>query len=180
MDYRQGTFYGSAGQYDCANVDGGLLKWTKQIGASSTDLAGRAGSDGDGGYYVTMSSQAGVSGAPNAGGYDAYISKYNESGDVLWTSVVGSGGNDTAEGLAVDSTGSAYMGVRSNSTGLVVKFDGCGKEVWRAAVGALAVGSAFEIAAGPDAVHVLWKGGNGTFVSQYGWNGTLKLSLIHI
>ena len=174
MDYAQGTFYGTAGQYECANADGGVLKWAQRIGGNLTDIAGRVGVDGHGGLFVTLSSQGGVAGATNAGGYDAYIAKYNESGYVLWTSVVGGSGNDTAQGLAVDSLGSAYMGVRSNSTGLVVKFDGCGKEAWRVFVGALATGSAFEVAAGPDAVYVLWTGGNGAFISQYGWNGTLR------
>ena len=173
VDYGQGTYYGTAGQYECADPDGGLLKWSMRIGTNSTDLAGRVGADSYGGLFVTMSSQGGVSGAANAGGYDAYMLKYNESGYMLWTYVLGSSGNDMAQGLAVDSTGSAYMGVRSNSTGLVVKLDGCGKELWRVVVGTLAVGSAFELAAGPGVVYVLWKGGNGTFVSQYGWNGTL-------
>jgi Beta-propeller repeat len=117
----QTTFTGVAGFADDAfvtklNVNGSALTY-------STFLAGSGGSDGTGlaldsadSAYVTGHAGSGfptTTGAfqtTAAGGADAFVTKFNANGSALiYSTYLGGSDNDLSFGIAVDSTGDAYL-----------------------------------------------------------------------
>src|SRR5262249_56780377 len=97
-------------------------------GAGNEDSTGGTGIavDSDGNAYVSgdprssdfptkNSLQAAKGGA--AAGSDAFLTKINPDGsDLVYSTFIGGSGEDQALGLAVDSTGNAYVGGRTSST----------------------------------------------------------------
>ncbi len=92
-----------------------LDSWTKQWGTTTADYATGVAVDGSG-TYVTGYTNGNLDGNTNAGGYDAFLTKYDPSGAKLWTKLLGhnggganAAGNDWATGVAVDGSGNVYV-----------------------------------------------------------------------
>ena len=76
----------------------------------------------------------------NAGGYDAYVRKYDALGELLWTRQLGTSGGEFAFGLSADGLGSVYVtgyttgnleGTNSGeSDAFVSKYDASGGFLW--------------------------------------------------
>jgi Beta-propeller repeat len=86
----------------------GSLIWTRQLGTSASDASTGVASDGAGAVYVTGYTQGNLSG-PGAGGLDAWASKYDDSGNLLWTKQIGSSGFDSSLGISADGHGHVYI-----------------------------------------------------------------------
>lgn len=87
----------------------------KQWGTSADDYATDVEVDVSGNIYVTGYTQGALAGEANHGNYDAFLTKLNSSGNVLWTRLLGGTGLDTATGLALDAAGRVWVGGYSNS-----------------------------------------------------------------
>lgn len=92
-----------------------LDSWTKQWGTTTADYATGVAVDGSG-TYVTGYTNGNLDGNTNAGGYDAFLTKYDSSGVWQWTKLLGqqggganAAGNDWATGVAVDGSGNIYV-----------------------------------------------------------------------
>jgi hypothetical protein len=113
----------------------GTELWTQQFGTSGSDFSYGVGVDATGIYVVGMTSGA-FPGQTNAGGYDAYIRKYDHAGTELWTQQFGTSINDAADGVAVDATsvyvvgGTAGMKYFGGSDAYIRKYDHAGTELW--------------------------------------------------
>jgi hypothetical protein len=111
--HTSGTFSGQTSQggrdayirkYDS---DGNFL-WDRQFGTSGIDdCQGVAiyGSD----IYVGGGTSGALSGQTSQGGQDAYIRKYDSSGNVIWTRQFGSSSHEYAQGITADN-GGVYLG----------------------------------------------------------------------
>ncbi len=91
-------------------------------GSSGTDSDGIA-LDGAGNAYVTGITSAGdFPSTPGAfqttlaGGEDAIVRKFDSTGAVVYSTYLGGSGNDEARGIAIDSSGNAYIAGLTNST----------------------------------------------------------------
>jgi len=85
----------------------GNIAWNKQFGAGWTD--GYAVTlDGYGGIYVTGRTDGNLGGT-SAGGGDAFLRKYNASGDVIWTKQLGTSAFDTGKAVAADESGGIFL-----------------------------------------------------------------------
>jgi RHS repeat-associated protein len=97
----------------------------------STYLTGGAGSvgnaiavDNNGAAYVTGSTTStnfptttGAYLTSNAGGQDAFVTKFNPGGNTLaYSTYLGGSGTDSGTGIAIDSSGNAYVTGATNST----------------------------------------------------------------
>ena len=71
-------------KYDAA----GTLQWTRQLGTSSSDHSYGVSADGLGNVYISGHT-GGSLGGPNAGSYDAFVSKYDAAGTLQWTRQLG-------------------------------------------------------------------------------------------
>ncbi len=148
--YVSGSTYGSlpgntsAGDWDVfvAKYDsGGVQKWVKQFGSSSTDHAYGVATDADGNVYVSGSTSGSLPGNTSAGDWDAFVAKYDSGGVQKWVEQFGTSTHDDAYGVATDASGNVYV---SGSTygslpgktsaggwdAFVAKYDSGGVQKW--------------------------------------------------
>ena len=101
----------NAGGYDAivAKYDvSGTLLWTEQLGTSGHEFSYGVSTDNVGNVYVSGETAGNLEGT-NAGGTDAFISKYDASGSLLWTEQLGTSGNDTSWSVSADDVGNVYF-----------------------------------------------------------------------
>lgn len=79
------------------------LDWTRQFGSAGDDLAQTV--DASGNVYVAGFTDGALSGQTNLGFQDAFLVKYDSSGNSIWTRQFGTAFPDAASGLALDGTG---------------------------------------------------------------------------
>jgi hypothetical protein len=179
-------------KYDAA----GNLLWTQQFGTSNSDIAYGVVADGVGNAYVTGFTYGSL-GGPSTGGADAYVRKYDTSGNLLWTRQLGTSSVDSSVGVSADGLGNVYIsGNTEGSLGgpnaggrdaFVTKYDAAGVLKWTRQLGTSADDLSFGVSAdhlgnvfisgytdgslgGPKA------GGADAFVSKYDSAGALVWS----
>jgi hypothetical protein len=87
----------------------GSKQWTKQLGTSSYDMANGVATDSSGNVYVTGYTSGGLDGNTSAGEDDLFVVKYNSNGTKQWTKQLGTPSNETAWGIATDSSDNVYV-----------------------------------------------------------------------
>ncbi len=104
-----------------------VMVFSSYLGGSDTDSTGAIALDSTGNVYV-----AGTTISPNfptasprqgtlAGGFDAFVTKFNATGSALvYSTYLGGGGPDVATGIAVDSSGNAFVTGYTKSTNFPV------------------------------------------------------------
>ena len=86
----------------------GRLLWTRQLGSTEEDQAESVSADGLGNVYIAGFT-AGSLNVPNAGGYDAFVSKYDADGKLEWTRQFGTSADDESTGVSADGLGNVYV-----------------------------------------------------------------------
>jgi hypothetical protein len=106
------------------NAAGSALVYSTYLGGSGSDELGFGiAVDSAGNAYVagqttsTNFPTASPLQAASGGGYDAFVAKLNAAGSaLLYSTYLGGSGGDFGQGIAVDSSGNAYVMGRTNST----------------------------------------------------------------
>jgi hypothetical protein len=118
------TLYGRGGAdiFVAKYSPAGNLVWAKSIGGKKEDEGSAIALDASGNIYVGgRIDSAAVFDANtsvlSAGGYDAFIAKYDNSGNLLWVKLGGGTGNDYTNGIVCDQAG--VIGVGSFLTSAV-------------------------------------------------------------
>lgn len=116
----------------------------------------------------------------NSGGLDAYVRKYDQSGNIVWTRQFGTSGTDRAHALAVDGTGVYVAGITTGSLptqassggsdAFVRRYDFAGNEVWTRQFGTSARDSIDAIAVHAGGVYA-WGETDGAFPGQSSGGG---------
>ena len=88
--------------------------WTRQFGTPSSDEA-LGVSVYSSGVYVSGRTEGSFAGKTSSGGVDAFVRKYDVTGNEVWTRQFGTPAGDGAFGVSVDSTG-AYAAGLSDGT----------------------------------------------------------------
>ena len=91
----------------------GQKVWTRQIGTAGDDDSWSLATDLVGNVYLSGEARGDFEGYVNSGNTDAFIAKYDQGGNWLWTKQLGSSLNDYAFGIAIDQNGFAYVGGHS-------------------------------------------------------------------
>lgn len=137
------------GQVSAGTVDAFVRKvepagnelWTRQFGSWERDFARAVAVNDAGDAYVVGDTYGTLPGQVSAGGYDAFVRRYDPAGNELWTRQFGGGGGEGAWGVALDGAGNAYV-VGTTGAALagqapagsfdafVRKYDPAGHEVW--------------------------------------------------
>ncbi len=122
----------------------GALLWTRQLGTSNFDNSYSVAIDNSGNAYISGGTLGDLDG-PNAGFYDAFLAKYDDSGALLWTRQLGTNSTDYSESVAIDSSGNAYIsGYTYGSLGgtnagsadaFLAKYDASGALLWTRQLG---------------------------------------------
>ncbi|GAB3204302.1 ribosomal protein S11 [Pontibacter aydingkolensis] len=91
----------------------GNVLWAQKAGGSSSDNGYGIAVDGSGNAYVTGSLQGAASfghiSLTSRGYNDAFVAKYDASGNVLWAQRYGDSVEDYGYGISVDASGNAYV-----------------------------------------------------------------------
>ena len=106
------------------NASGSALVYSTYLGGSANDYGYGIAVDSSGNAYVVGSTAStnfptttGALQATNGGNNDAFVSKLNASGSALvYSTYLGGSGDDYGSGIAVDSSGNAYVSGYTNST----------------------------------------------------------------
>ena len=123
---------------DCSTT---LGSWTLQWGSAAADVASGIVRDSIGNTYVTGATLGSIDGQANAGGADAFLTKYDSSGVRQWTRFIGTAGEDRGQAVDVDSANNIYVtGYVSGSFDLktynggkdvfLAKYDSSGTRLW--------------------------------------------------
>lgn len=90
------------------------FQWAKQLGTSADDVAAGVAVDGTGNVLVTGTTGGLLPNNTTAGGEDAFVAKYNSSGQQQWIEQLGTSSNDSATDVDVNrETGDVYISVNS-------------------------------------------------------------------
>jgi len=97
------------------------IAWSSFLGGSTSDNGHAIAVDGGGNVLVVGSTSS--SDFPTTGGFDttlatsdAFVTKVSASGALLWSTYLGGGSNDDADGVAVDGSGNALVVGSTRST----------------------------------------------------------------
>ena len=118
----------------------GTLIWQKIWSGSGngTDSGSGVAVDSSGSIYVT-----GATTSFGAGLDDVLLLKFDSSGSLLWQKTWGGSGNDLGQGVALDSSGNAYVSGFSTSFGtnialaVLLKFSPSGNLLWQRTWGSM-------------------------------------------
>ena len=170
--------------------------WTRQLETTGSDQARGVSADGLGNVYISGST-GGELAAPNLAGLDAFVSKFDADGALLWTRQLGASAPTGSNGVSADRLGNVFIsgftrGVSAElstdfencSDAFVSKFDARGKLLWTRQLGTPEEDQSMGVSAdgggnvyisgftkgplgGPNA------GGADAFVSKYDADGNL-------
>ncbi len=150
--YISGSTYGSLGGPNAGSTDAFLTKynstgnvlWSRQIGTPSGDISQSLVVDALGNTYISGST-GGSLGGPNAGDSDAFLTKYNSAGNVLWSRQIGTSNSDYSSSVAVDASGNAYISGwtlgslggpnAGNADAFLIKYNSVGNVLWSRQIG---------------------------------------------
>jgi len=167
--------------------------WTRQFGTGSSDDANAVAADSSG-IYVTGRTGGDLASPPNPGGsFDAFLRKYDSSGNVVWTRQFGTSNPDAAYAVAVNASGvyvggeasgsfpgQSKMGGFSGNDAFAAKFDLAGNQQWVREFGSLGEDAVYGIAASTSGIYFIGfaedalpgqTGNGGVFVRRYDTNG---------
>jgi len=141
----------------------GNVIWTHQFGTQSYDVANGISVDASG-VYVAGSTYGTLPGQSSAGSYDAFVRKYDASGNVIWTHQFGTQSYDVASGISVDASGvyvagSTYGTLPDQSSAgsgdaFVRKYDASGNVIWTRQFGSPSYDVASGISVDASGVYV--------------------------
>jgi hypothetical protein len=130
------TFGAFPGGVNAGGLDGFLRKydlngndlWTQQFGTAASDSAFAVAAGGSG-VYVGGMTEGAFDGEVNAGFHDAFLSRYDEEGSLVWTRQFGTQSLESVEDLDVSDSGVFLVG-RSHVNSFVKSYDAAGEERW--------------------------------------------------
>ena len=159
-------------KYDVA----GELQWAKQVGTSSNDQGWDVTIDSLGNSYVSGDTEGALGGNSN-GGLDAFISKFDPAGTLLWTEQFGGGSHDQALQISVDGLGNIFAAGQTQGKAFINKFDATGSLSWTREVATIFDDVAWGVAAeGSGNVYVTGESRDDVFLRKYSSNGDLLWS----
>ncbi|HKQ48154.1 MAG TPA: SBBP repeat-containing protein [Phycisphaerae bacterium] len=129
------------------------IDWSRQFGTNFTEFGLDVAVDLSGNVFATGYSSGNLNGQPNSGSgtYDAYLTKHDSSGSLLWTRLIGTSSEDRGHEVRVDAAGNAFVagrttgnlaGLAGGEDGFVRKIDPNGTTLWTRQFGTSAADSA--------------------------------------
>jgi uncharacterized delta-60 repeat protein len=114
----------------------GNLTWQRRIGGSSTDLFQGVACDASGNIYAVGNEYS-----SNPGYSNAFITKWDASGNLIWQRKIGGSNHDYFCDVTIDASGNIYaVGDEYSSTGtnneaFITKWDASGNLTWQRKLG---------------------------------------------
>ena len=118
--------------------------WILQVGTNSDEYAAAVSPDGLGGVFVGGGT-GGHLGASNAGGVDAWLARYNESGALVWIRQLGTSSNEAVRFAVPDGVGGVHVGGGTYGSlggpnagqddAWLARYDSAGNQLWLRQIG---------------------------------------------
>jgi hypothetical protein len=134
-----GTSWGPGDAFVSKYNSVGDFLWTRQLRTNGYDVSSGVSADGFGNVYISGFTDGNLGGT-NVGSYDAFVTKYNGNGNLLWTRQIGTDGYDISNGVSADGLGNVYISgytygnLANTNEGLydafVSKYDSAGNILW--------------------------------------------------
>ena len=100
---------GSGDAYLMKYNSSGVKQWTRLLGTTAIDNAWSVAVDSSENIYVAGSTNGNLGGQAGSGGTDAFVARYDSSGNVVWTRLLGNGTLTYGYAVAVASSGNVYV-----------------------------------------------------------------------
>jgi hypothetical protein len=133
----------TAGMAAAVPVQGQTLQWVHQFGTAEHDAAWGVSTDAAGNIYVGGVTRAALPGQTAAGNGDAFVARYDASGDLIWVRQFGTTREDGIVATATDAAGFVFAGgfingetSISGTAALLAKYDAAGNQLWLRQFGA--------------------------------------------
>ena len=180
-------------KYDASGTE----LWTRQFSAGLLAFNGAFAIAVDAsGVYVAGAVEEHVPGFPNTAGQDAFVRKFDASGNELWVRQFGTTGTESADGIAADATGVYVTGSTTGTfpgqtsaggqDAFVRKYDVGGNELWTRQFGSSSADQALAATVDASGIYVagttggsllgqITSGGQDAFARKYDSNGDRSL-----
>jgi hypothetical protein len=155
----QGTNVGLRDAFVAKYDSTGTRLWTKQLGTTVDDRGWGVSADGVGNVYMAGTTGGGLQGA-NLGGTDAFLTKYDAAGALLWTKQLGTTVDDDGRNVYADSAGNVYISgftsgsLQGSNAGLtdafVSKYNSAGTVQWTRQLGTTTSDYSYGVTADPS------------------------------
>jgi hypothetical protein len=89
------------------DAEGNLL-WSRRLATTDADLSFGVSADRAGNVYISGFTNGSL-GGPNAGSSDAFVSKYDPLGDLIWIQQLGTADPNPAAAVSADGLGNVYF-----------------------------------------------------------------------
>lgn len=137
----QPTAYGVGDIYARKFDTNGIVSWTDQFGGLWPGYTSALAVDVKGAVYTAGYTTGPLPGNMQLGAEDAFVTRHDLAGNLIWLRQFGTGGIDFARSVAGDAAGNVYVGGNTNGAlpgktrtgqedGFLRKFDASGNEVW--------------------------------------------------
>lgn len=133
----------------------GQLQWSRQVGSSGYDYSYGVAA-GTGGIYITGYTDGALPGNSSAGLYDAYVAKYDTSGNLTWVKQFGTATTERGFAVTSDGSGGVYVvgqtdgALSGNNAGdfdiFIARIGADGNQVWIRQTGSAAWDRALAVA----------------------------------
>lgn len=170
---------------------GGSLQWVRQFGTSQIDVSNSVSADGLGNAYISGQTTGSLAG-PSLGSRDAFVGKYDSSGNQLWLKQTGSANFEVSLGVSGREQTNVYLtgfvqpiaGPRDSQDYFLTKYDATGNFVFSRQVGSATFDQALAVSAdGIGSIYVTGVtngllgdqqfGSDDAFVSKFDTSGNL-------
>jgi len=174
----------------------GIKQWTKLLGTAVNESAKGIAIDSSNNVYIAGWTTGNLDGQINSGSSDAFIIKYDSTGNKLWTKLFGSASSDFCQGIAIDSSGYIYIAgdtggdldgqINSgNRDAFVSKFDSNGNVQWTRLLGTATIDDVWGIASDSSGIYITGQttgnldgiinaGGTDIYIAKYDFSGILQ------
>jgi hypothetical protein len=152
----QGTNVGARDAFVAKYDSSGTRLWTKQLGSTVDDRGWGVSADGVGNVYMAGTTAGSLQGA-NLGGTDAFLTKYDTTGALLWTRQLGSTVDDDCRNVYADGAGNVYISgftsgsLQGSNAGLtdafVSKYNSTGTLQWTRQLGTTSTDYSYGVTA---------------------------------
>ena len=135
------SYSGSGDVYLMKFNSSGTKQWTRLLGTTAIDNAWSVAVDSNENIYVAGSTNGNLGGQTSSGGTDAFVARFDSSGNMVWTRLLGNGTLTYGYAVAVASSGNVYIsGVTRGTLGgqanagiqdmFVAKYNSSGTMQW--------------------------------------------------
>ena len=136
-----------------------VVSYASYIGGAGYDAGYAIATDGVGGVYMTGTTASASFPAQGSSEYynnNAFVMKFNESGQLLYTTILAGNGNSSGQAIVADSSGNVYIAGTTEASNFPVT-----KGAWQTVFGGVADAFAAKLNPAGNVVYATYIGGSG-------------------